>query len=37
MIDDVEPGWVTRRPAMASSSSFWPLPEMPAMPRISPP
>ena len=23
-------------PAMASSSSFWPQPEMPAMPRISP-
>ena len=24
------------KPAIASSSSFWPQPEMPAMPRISP-
>ena len=26
-----------RRPAMASHSSFWPQPAMPATPRISPP
>ena len=31
------PRWAGCRPAMASSSSFWPLPAMPAMPRISPP
>ena len=31
------PDWMGRRPAMASHSSFWPQPAMPATPRISPP
>ena len=33
----ISPDWMGRSPAMASHSSFWPQPAMPATPRISPP
>ena len=36
-VNRMEPSATGCRPAMASSSSRWPEPAMPAMPRISPP